>query len=176
MKMISVYVLVGLMMGMVGNEVICASESGSAYRDFVTKDREEFDAFRSGKPKVARGLDKTVGSRAVSPERKRAMEIYSEYLRVSRVLDDPKKGYDQRIRKLRKHLFPTGRAWYWEWPLWSDDDNDVKYPFLQELEVRAKKIRLERAKLVKAWSDEGFRDKLGLRTLDDCYGRTYPYI
>ena len=176
MKMGSVCVLVGLVVGMVGGEIISAGESGSAYRDFVYKDRAAYESFRAGKPQATRVRDKAKYSRAVSPERKRAMQIYSEYLRLSRTLDDPENGYNQRIGKLRTHLFPTGRAWYWEWPLWSDNDNDFKYPFLQEIEVRAKKIRLECKKLVKAWDSEGFREKLGLRSLDDCYSRTFSYV
>ena len=178
MKVVSTLSVVIFISVIIGHSGSYANASESAYSDFMKKDRKAFEEFRYGKTKPAQSHDKSAEFRKVSPQRKRAMEIYSEYLRLSRILDnpDPKKGYNRRIKKLRNHLFPTGRAWYWEEALWSEKDVNFKYPFLQELEVRAKKIRLERDKLVKAWNDEGFRSKLGHRPLDECYGRTVWYF
>jgi len=138
MKVVYALLVVIFISVIIGHSGSYANASESAYSDFMKKDRKAFEEFRSGKPKPAQSHDKSAESRQISPQRKRAMEIYSEYLRLSRILDnpDPKKGYN----------------------------------------VRAKKIRLERDKLVKVWNDEGFRSKLGHRPLDECYGRTVWYF
>lgn len=164
---------------------LSAGEETGTFGDFMRRDRDAFGKFRSGKKAMedparqapAGGiLFQIADAPEESAQRHRARELYDEYCRLQGTLDnpDPKKGYDSRIRQLREKLFPTNRAGY-DRTYWSDKDWYERWPFLQDLEVRAAQRRIELDALAAKWVDEGFQDIFYL-PLDKCYGRKSKYV
>lgn len=151
------------------------SVSAESFDDFIKRDRQEFEAFREGRPKPAPKENKPVLARPkaeVSPERARAQALYNRYCELRNSLEnpDPKRGYLVRIAQLRARLFPTGRPNVDSYSLWGDREWGYDWPLLQELEARVPKIRQEMDAIDAQWVSEGFRGKIGPLG-DFCYGR-----